>query len=133
MQYKTKSNKTAEHLISAPFIYWMIVPSIFLDISMELYHQVCFRLYGIELVKRGEYIKIDRQKLSYLTGMEKLNCMYCGYVNGLFAYAVEVAGRTEAYWCGIKHQPRKDFRIPAHQQKFLEYGDEKAYRSIQRY
>lgn len=90
-------------IISAPFIYGMIFPSIALHISAEMYHQVCFRLYGISLLDVRNYIVIDRHKLSKLTIMEKINCMYCGYINGLYAYLVALARKTEEYWCAIKH------------------------------
>ena len=38
---------------------------------------------------------IDRYALSYLNVIEKLNCVYCEYVNGLIAYVQEIAARTE--------------------------------------
>ena len=91
------------HLLSAPFIYMMIIPFVILDIFLEVYHRVCFTLYGIPKVKRSNYIVIDRHKLAYLNFMQKLNCVYCGYGNGLMAYGKEIAGRTEKYWCPIKH------------------------------
>jgi len=113
-----------------PFIYGMIVPTVFLDATMEVYHRVAFPLYGIDYVPRSRFIKVDRQKLSYLKPMEKVNCMYCGYVNGLFAYAVQIAGETEKYWCGIKHEQDPNFVPPKHHAEFLEYGDEKGYKNL---
>lgn len=62
--------------------------------------------------------------------MEKVNCMYCGYVNGLYAYAVQIAGETEKYWCGIKHDKDPNFVPPEHHKEFIEYGDKKAYREL---
>lgn len=90
-------------LVSGPFIYGMIFPSLALHISAEVYHQICFRLYGIPLLDVSNYIVIDRHKLKKLSRMEKINCMYCGYINGLYAYLVAMARNTEEYWCAIKH------------------------------
>jgi len=115
------------YLISAPFIYAVFFPVVLLDIFLELYHRVSFPLYGIPYVKRGDYIRIDRHKLSYLNWIEKFNCMYCGYVNGFFAYAVQVAGETEKYWCGIMHEKYAKGAKPAHHKEFLEYGDKKGF------
>lgn len=56
--------------------------------------------------------------------------MYCGYVNGLFAYAVRLAGDTEKYWCGIKHKEDISFFTPEHQKEFMEYGDKQAYEKL---
>ena len=92
-----------QNVISAPFIYSMIVPFVLLDLWLSAYHAICFPLYGIPKVKRSSYIAIDRQHLAYLNVIEKLNCMYCGYANGLIAYTREISSRTEQYWCPIKH------------------------------
>ncbi len=114
-------------VLSAPFIYAMIVPFVFLDISLFFYQLICFSVWRIEKVKRSEYMVIDRQFLQYLNVLEKINCVYCGYGNGLFAYAREIAGRTEQYWCPIKHaQKTKDPH--SHYRNFTEYGDADAYK-----
>lgn len=130
MKYKRYPTRAGRHLLSAPFIYGVSIPIVILDIAIEMYHRICFPLYGIPYVSRSKYIRMDRHKLSYLTGMEKINCLYCGYVNGLFAYFVQIAGETEKYWCSIKHNKtiNDTFTEPAHHQDFMEYGDEKAYR-----
>ena len=107
------------HLLSLPFIYAMIVPVVFLDICMSIYHAFAFPLYGIPYVKRSEYIVFDRKFLDYLNIVQKVNCIYCSYVNGLFAYAVEIAGRTERYWCPIK-AARKP---PVHHSWYGEFAD----------
>lgn len=92
--------------LSIPFIYWMIIPAVFLDISLFIYQQTAFRLYKIPIVRKHDYIIYDRWKLDYLNWIQKVNCIYCTYVNGLFAYAVEVWWRTERYWCPIKHSQK---------------------------
>ncbi len=117
-------NKQARHTASVPFIFFMIVPLVILDFFLEIYHRICFPLYKIELVKRSEYIKIDRHKLEYLNYLEKGFCAYCGYANGLLAYAVEIAGRTEHYWCAVKHEEDENFNSPEHHKCFADYGDE---------
>lgn len=132
MDFKFNLNKDSfyfvRHTFSAPFIYFIIVPIVFLDISLEVYHRISFPLYGLPYVDRWKYIQIDRHKLSYLNGREKLNCAYCGYVNGFLAYAVRVAGETEKYWCGIMHEKKKGFIPPAHHKDFVPYNNECAYK-----
>ena len=93
-----------------------------MDIWISLYQWVCFRVYGVPRVRRQDYLIIDRHRLGYLNGIEKLNCVYCGYANGLFAYLREIAGRTEQYWCPIKHA-RKIRQPHSRYPRFLEYGD----------
>ena len=130
---KFRENRLSlRHFIAGPFIFSMIIPFIFLDICLEIYHRVCFPLYGIALVERSKYIKIDRHRLSYLNSAEKFYCAYCGYGNGLLHYASIVAGRTEKYWCGIKHKRSDNFIAPNHHKDFLEYGDEEASKAFKR-
>lgn len=115
------------HLISIPIIWAPLPIILILDLFAELYHQICFPIYGLEKVKRAEYILImDRNKLQYLNPWEKIGCMYCGYANGVFAYFKEIAGRTEKYWCGIMHAKKLGFKVQAHQitQDFAKFGDE---------
>jgi len=116
------------NVLVAPVIYSLIFPIMLVDFWVTLYQQVCFRAYGIPLVKRSTFLVLDRHHLAYLNVIEKINCLYCGYGNGVFAYAREVAARTEQFWCPIKHAIR--LRDP-HQRylKFLDYGDAQGYRA----
>lgn len=116
--------------ISAPFIYAMFFPLLITDIFLEIYHQICFRLYKIPLVRRKDYIVYDRHLLSYLNWFEKFNCIYCSYANGLISYAKEIAARTERYWCPIKHSRRIQSE---HSQYYLfnEYLDGEKYHKLQ--
>ncbi len=131
MEFRLEKNSSFEkivrELLSFPFIYGMLIPLVFLDICLEVYHQIAFRLYGIEIVPRGEYIKIDRHKLKYLKWYEKINCAYCGYANGLIHYAGIIAGKTEKYFCGIRHRKAKNFHEPKHHKDFLPYDSKKDF------
>lgn len=117
------------HLLTAPFIFSVLLPLVLLDIFLEVYHRICFPVYGIAYVKRREYIRIDRHRLRYIPWYAKINCAYCGYANGLIEYARTIAGETEKYWCSIKHKndPGAIFFPPEYHRDFLAYGDEKSY------
>ena len=69
---------------------------------------------------------IDRYKLKYLNFSKKFNCVYCGYFTGVISYAQEIAGKTEQYWCPIKHA-RKLKTSHNHYSKFMDYGDATGY------
>ena len=114
-------------LISSPFIYSLILPFILLDLFVIIYQAICFPLYGIEKVRRRDYLVFDRSHLAYLNLIEKINCAYCSYGNGLIAFVREVAGKTELYWCPIKHAKRLYQHHPFYQD-FFDYGDAEAYR-----
>ena len=115
------------HLLIAPIIYSVVIPLLLLDISITCYQQICFRVYGIQRVRRADYIVIDRQHLIYLNVIEKINCMYCGYGNGLIEYSREIIARTEQYWCPIKHA-RRSLSLHHRAVKFADYGHAADYK-----
>lgn len=111
----------------SPVIYAGIVPLVLLDVFLVVYQAICFPVYRISKVRRSEYLVLDRGDLPYLNPLEKLNCAYCGYANGLMAFGREIAARTEQFFCPIKHARRI---ISAHDRYpgFFEYGDAESYR-----
>jgi len=119
-------NASFLNILTVPIIWFCIVPAALMDLAASVFQYTCFKVYVIPNVKRSDYILIDRQSLSYLNPIEKLNCIYCGYFNGVIAYVQEIAARTEQYWCPIKHA-RKLGSIHSRYYKFLEYGDGQEY------
>jgi hypothetical protein len=116
------------HVLCVPFIYPVLVPMLLLDAFVWVYQWVCFPLCGIPRVRRSDYGVFDRSHLAYLNGLEKINCAYCAYGNGLIAYCREVFGLTEQYWCPIKHSQRI-LQAHPHYHGFADYGDAEHYRS----
>lgn len=121
--------KRIRNFVTWPFICGMIVPLLIFDFFLEIYHHICFPLYGLPLVVRKNYMRIkDRAELPYLSGFDKIFCAYCGYANGLIHYAFVIAGETEKYWCAIKHKKYENFIPAPHHKDFMEYGDEAGYK-----
>ncbi len=114
-------------ILTSPVIYLGWIPFLLMDLFVTLYQAVCFPVYRIPKVRRSDYLVFDREDLPYLNAIEKFNCFYCSYGNGVAAYTREVAARTEQYWCPIKHARRiRDAhgRYP----KFFDHGDAEALR-----
>ncbi|MEO5350937.1 MAG: hypothetical protein H7836_15035 [Magnetococcus sp. YQC-3] len=116
-------------ILTAPVIWSVIIPLALLDFIATLYQNICFPVYGIEQVERSDFIIFDRHKLKYLNWLEKLNCTYCSYGNGVLAYVTEIASKTEEYWCQIKNSKRlKNTHV--RYEKFAEFGDAEGYYKI---
>lgn len=113
--------------LTAPVIYAGWVPFLLVDLFVTLYQGICFPIYGIPRVRRADYLVFDRADLPYLNLIEKFNCFYCSYANGVAAYAREVAARTEQYWCPIKHA-RRLHAAHGRYPNFFEHGDAEAFR-----
>lgn len=115
------------NILTAPVIYSCIFPLLMLDLFITVYQRICFPVYGITYVARGDFMIFDRSHLGYLNVIEKFHCAYCSYGNGLIAYTREVISRTEQYFCPIKHAQRildAHIRYP----RFTDFGDAEAYK-----
>lgn len=112
--------------LTAPLIYLGWIPFLVMDFFVTIYQAICFPVYRIPRVKRSEYMVFDRQDLPYLNIIEKFNCFYCSYGNGVAAYTREVAARTEQYWCPIKHARRVKAAHDLYP-NFCDFGDAEAY------
>lgn len=44
------------NLLTAPIIYAVILPIALLDLVITMYQHICFRVYGIALVRRSKYV-----------------------------------------------------------------------------
>ena len=115
-----------QNLLTGPIIYSMIIPLVVTDLFVSFYQAICFPVYGIKKVRRGDYIIFDRQHLSYLNFVEKFHCSYCAYGSGMIAYVSEIIARTEQYFCPIKHA-RKILGTHRRYVRFLDYGDAEDY------
>jgi hypothetical protein len=112
--------------VTAPIIYSGVIPFALLDLFLTVFQGICFPVYGVPKARRADYIVFDRGGLKYLNLLERLNCAYCSYGNGVLAFGAEVAGRTEQHWCPIKHAAR--LRAPhSRYSHFFDYGDAQRY------
>lgn len=113
-------------ILTAPIIYSLIIPLVLLDIFMSIYQAICFPIYGIPKVRRSDYLVFDRVMLDYLNGIQKINCAFCSYGNGILAFGHEVAARSEQYWCPIKHA-KKVRGVHSRYPVFTDFGDGEQY------
>jgi hypothetical protein len=115
-------------VLTAPVIYALLFPMLLLDLSITIYQHICFRAYGLARVKRSDFFVYDRTHLAYLNLIEKINCAYCSYGNGVMAYGREVVARTEQYWCPIKHA-RKIMAAHPYYTGFVDFGNAQSYKN----
>ena len=86
-------------------------------------------MYGIVKAPQKDYLVFDRGHLACLNVIEKIGCAYCSNANGLLAYVVEIAARTELHFCPIKHA-RSPLRPHSRYPDFVPYADPRAYRKL---
>ena len=115
-------------LAAALVVYAFVVPALIIDGAAYAYQALVFPVFNIDKVKRSDYISFDRGKLLYLNHIERFNCDYCAYVNGLMAYICEMAARSEQFFCPIRHAI-KTLGLNQRHNYFLPYGDAANYRA----
>ena len=105
-----------------PFIYALIIPIILLDAFASLYQTVCFPIYRMPKVPRSNYMQIRRTGLESLNIVDRMNCYYCSYANGVLRYVQKIAAETERMWCPIRQLQKKNYTPPPHHTDFAENG-----------
>lgn len=125
-RYITRAN--AATALTAPVIYSVLLPFAVIDLWVTVYQAICFRAWRVKRVRRRDFFAIDRHQLPYLNALEKMNCLYCSYANGVIAYVREIAARTEQYWCPIRHARRVRGTHDRYE-RFVPYGDAASYRT----
>ena len=106
-------------IFSALIIYSVFIPIVIVDVWASFYQFVYFGLHNIPKVNKRDYVVLDRDHLSKLNLLQKVNCIYCEYVNGTVAWLHALAAQTEIYSCAIKHwHPAKG---QPHQKNFYSY------------
>ncbi|SMF94716.1 hypothetical protein SAMN02949497_2049 [Methylomagnum ishizawai] len=113
-------------VVTMAFIYALIVPIALLDAVVSLYQYLCFPIYGLAQVERRRFVSIPRQGYESLNFMDRFNCHYCSYANGVLRYAQKIAAETEKMWCPIRQKLRKGYAEPPHHQGFAENGEKEA-------
>lgn len=118
-------------MLTAPVIYGMIIPIVFIDLCATLYQAVCFRAYGVARVPRKKYIRLVKRGKN-LPWNDRFNCTYCSYANGVAAYVRAVLIETEKYWCPIKYHLRQNstYHPPHPQRNYAEDGNIKELEQI---
>lgn len=114
-------------ILTAPVIYAVIVAFLLLDLLVTLYQQICFRVYGLPLVRRADHVVIDRDDLPHMNWRERLNCAYCDYAQGVLSYSKEIVYRTEHFWCPVKHKSNLHDQTGAYA-GYIGHGDTQDYR-----
>jgi hypothetical protein len=125
-----KLSKRARNNLSTPFIWLPAFSFVIIHVMIFVYQAIAFRLYGLERKQLRSYVSFDRSKLKYLKLIDKINCAYCTYGNGVLNWAGDIAKATEYYWCGIKHHDQPTNPAFAYQDKFAAYGSEEDYRKV---
>lgn len=88
-------------------IYLPFIPIVLMHVLCLFYQAIAFTIYDIPKVHLRDFLILDRGKLKKLNWVQRLNCVYCAYANGVLAWLKATGNQTEAYACAIKHSVTK--------------------------
>ena len=83
----------SKYCLRIPDTYWerLFIWTFFISFWMRN-----SRVYGIPKVRRSDYLVFDQGDLACLNVLERFNCLYCSYGNGIAAWLREIAVPTKA-------------------------------------
>lgn len=81
-----------------------ILPMFAIDVYTVIFQYVYFGIHHIPKLDRREYVVMDRHRLRGLSPTQKVNCVYCGYANGVAGFAKAVVEQMERFSCAVKHE-----------------------------
>lgn len=108
-------------ILGIVYIYAEVVFIVLVHLVCWLHHVVVFTIFRIPKPRLRDFMIFDRGRLTKLTWMQRIGCVYCSYVNGVAAWVKATANATEIYACAIKHAITK--RGMEHQERYYEYQD----------
>jgi|GEM_PF-6261843 len=87
--------------ISLVFAYIYIIPTLFIDITGQIYQFIYFNVHDIPKVKRSDYVKEVHQTVH--TKNRGINGVLFRYVFGIMSWVKSLVCQTEIFSCAIKH------------------------------
>lgn len=102
MKQKRKGRNFFRHIFVLPFALAMLVPLLFFDLCLSIYHRIVFGICKMKRVNRKAHFKIDQMKVAQLGKLERFFAVYIIYAKGLMSFASKIASESEDYWCQPK-------------------------------
>lgn len=59
-------------------------------------------LVGLPRYRHGEWVNVSRQKFAGLVGHDRIWCLYCDWMTGVWSLGTEMLRNVESFWCPIR-------------------------------
>jgi hypothetical protein len=59
-------------------------------------------LIGLPRYRQGEWVNVSRQKFAGLVGHDRIWCLYCDWMTGVWSLGSEMLRNVESFWCPIR-------------------------------
>ena len=94
---------TARNL-AATFATSAVVPLFWLTRMAEIFlYPVLTALVGLPKYEQTEWVNVSRHKFSNLVGHDRIWCLYCDWMTGIWSLGSEMLRNVESFWCPIRY------------------------------
>lgn len=81
----------------------IVTPAFWIARMAEIFlYPVLTALVGLPPYKHGEWVNVSRQKFAGLVGHDRIWCLYCDWMTGVWSLGSEMLRNVESFWCPIK-------------------------------
>ena len=86
-------------------VYWtaLAVPVFLIVRAAELIvYPVLIRVIQLPRYEQGEWVNVTRHKFDNLVGGDRVWCLYCDWMTGVWSLGSEMLRNIESFWCPIR-------------------------------
>lgn len=81
---------------------WAIPVFMIVRIAELLVYPPLVWLIGLPRYKQAEWVNVSRHKFDGLIGYDRLWCLYCDWMTGIWSLGSEMLRNIESFWCPIR-------------------------------
>jgi hypothetical protein len=85
---------------------WVTVVSFPIFVGIRLGELLCYPplkwILRMPTYDHGEWVNVTRQKFNGLVGHDRIWCLYCDWMTGVYSLGAEMLRNVESFWCPIK-------------------------------
>ena len=77
-------------------ILWLV------RVDQLLFYPILVRLLGFPKYNQQDWVNLSRHKFEGLVGYDRIWCLYCDWMTGVWSLGTEMLRNVESFWCPIK-------------------------------
>lgn len=99
MKLKKRRASFFRNLFVLPFALIMLIPLIFFDLCLSIFHRFAFGICKLKRVNRISHFRVDQMRISQLGKISRFIAIYILYARGLMSYATKIIAELDQYFC----------------------------------
>lgn len=93
---------TAQNLIAVFWTAWCVPVFWLIRVAQHLVYPPLNWLIDLPKYDSREWVNVSRHKFTGLVGHDRIWCLYCDWMTGVWSLATEMLRNVESFWCPIR-------------------------------